>query len=423
MTRTTSPPNLGKRGASLARRCVALPLLLPLLIAASPVLSEPNDGEVSGQVVNKTGEGGPPGGVSVKLVTFGRKEQAPLGQRTIQADDSGHYAFNGLDRDPNLVYVPFARYAEVTYRPDELAQLQDQASRQLDIPVYEPTTDDGAIQLERLSLLLIGEHQGMLQFMEMGAVLNSGDRTFVTANPQDQAAARALRFPVPTGALGIQLQSGFSSQDLTSGIGGVQVTSPVPPGRHEFALSFQLPYAGSSADVTLQLPYATHAYSLYVPATGVHLDTTGLAADGSILLGNQTYAVYSGSDLPRAAIVAGQLTGLGASPVLGSTQLTLLSLAVVLCVLGGGVVFFRRRARRTRTEAGRGPAPQAQERFDLLVRIAALDERFAAGEVSRTEYQAERRLAKRRLCELTSGGREPTGVGRAADPPVVPLSG
>jgi hypothetical protein len=404
VTHTNSPPNLGNRGASLARRCVALPLLLPLLIAASPVLAQPNDGEVSGQIVNNTGEGGPPGGVSVKLITFGRKEQVALGQRITVSDANGHYAFSGLDRDPNLVYVPFARYAEVTYRPDELAHLQDRASRQLDIPVYESTTDDGALQLERLNLVLAGADQGMLQFMEMGAVLNSGDHTFVTANPQDLAAARALRFPVPQGALGIQMQSGFSSQDLTSGIGGVQVTSPLPPGRHEFALSFQLPYAGSSADLTLQLPYPTRAYSLYVPDTGVHLDTTGLAADGSILLGDRTYVVYSGSELPRAAIVAGQLTGLGGSPILGASQLAVLSLAVVLSVLGGGVLFFRRRTRRTRTAAGSGQAHLAQERRDLVIRIAALDECFAAGDVSRDEYPAERRLAKQRLRELTSGG-------------------
>jgi hypothetical protein len=87
----------------------------------------------------------------VKLVTFGRKAQAALGQRITVSDANGHYAFGGLDRDPNLVYVPFARYAETTCRPDELAHLQDRASWQLDIPVYESTTDDGAIQLERLN--------------------------------------------------------------------------------------------------------------------------------------------------------------------------------------------------------------------------------------------------------------------------------
>ena len=77
--------------------------------------------------------------------------------------------------------------------------------------------------------------------MEMGALVNNSDRTFVTANPQDQALARAIKFALPNGALGVQMQSGFSDQDVQAGIGGVLMTSPVQPGRHEFALSFQLP--------------------------------------------------------------------------------------------------------------------------------------------------------------------------------------
>src|SRR4029077_13150752 len=123
-----------------------------------------------------------------------------------------------------------------------LAQLHDQPTWQLDIPVYESTADDRAIQLERLNMLLLGADQGMLQFMEMGSLVNSGDRTFVTANPQDQALARAIKFALPNGALGVQMQTGFNTQDVIAGVGGVQVTSPVPPGRVEFALSFQLPY-------------------------------------------------------------------------------------------------------------------------------------------------------------------------------------
>src|SRR5947209_17949395 len=130
----------------LVLRWVAPSVLLLVLISVVPVSAESNDGSMSGKVVNKTAGDSPIGGASVRLVTFGRKEGAPLGQRTTQSDADGRYAFDGLDRDPNLVYVPFVRYTEVSYRPDEVAQLQDQASLQLDIPVYESTADDGAIQ-------------------------------------------------------------------------------------------------------------------------------------------------------------------------------------------------------------------------------------------------------------------------------------
>ena len=65
-------------------RLTAAPLLTALLLAmaAAPVWAEPNDGVVTGQVLNKTAGGGPTAGATVTLVSFGRKEQKPLGQRS-----------------------------------------------------------------------------------------------------------------------------------------------------------------------------------------------------------------------------------------------------------------------------------------------------------------------------------------------------
>jgi hypothetical protein len=60
----------------------------------------------------------------------------------------------------------------VTYRSDQLAQLQDQAEWQLDIPVYESTPGDDAIQFERVALVLVAADRGVWHFMEMGGVVN-----------------------------------------------------------------------------------------------------------------------------------------------------------------------------------------------------------------------------------------------------------
>jgi hypothetical protein len=235
--------------------------------------------------------------------------------------------------------------------------------------------------------------------MQMGALVNTGDRTFVTANPQDQALARALRFPLPRGAVGVQMQTGFTNQDVIGGQGGIQVTSPVLPGRHEFAMSFQLPYTGPSADLTVQMPYQTGTYNVYLPSSGLGLDTSGLAASGSAQLGGQTYSLYTASNLPRAAMVPSQLTGLGGSG-LTSTQLALITLAVVLLVLGSGVVLLGVRKRQPTPSASAQAIDLEQERLELVVRLASLDERYAAGGVAQSEYETERARGKQRLREL-----------------------
>jgi hypothetical protein len=400
----TSVARILGRGASV------LSLLLMLVIAA-PAAAEPNDGTVSGQIVNKTAGGGSPAGATVTLVSFGRKEQKPLGQRSTQADADGRYTFTGLDRDSNIVYLTLARYQNVNYPSDQPFQLQDQASAQADITVYETTTADDALQLESLNLLVLGADQGIVQAMEMGALVNNGDRTFVTANPQDQQLAHAIKFALPNGAMNVQMQTGFNDQDVTAGVGGVQVTSPLPPGRRQFALSFDVPYTGSNLDLSLQIPYPAASFNVYLPDTGLKLDGSSLRPAGPAQLGGQSYALYSASNLARSTMVGAQLSGLGSNGGIGPSQLALISLGVVLFVIGGGVLVFGARVRPARAPSREPAGDLEQERLELVIRMAALDERFAAGQIGRAEYDAERARGKRRLRELTLARKQATPLG------------
>ncbi|HEY0583813.1 MAG TPA: hypothetical protein VGE94_16645, partial [Chloroflexota bacterium] len=147
----------------------ALGLALVLLATSSAAaLAAPNDGSVAGQVINKSAGGSSTVGTSVLLIAFGRKEQAPIGQQTAQTDAQGNYRFTDLDRDPNIVYITLARYQGVNYPTDQPFQIQDQPTVNADIAVFESTSTDEGIQLERLNLLVMGAQDGLVQFMEMG---------------------------------------------------------------------------------------------------------------------------------------------------------------------------------------------------------------------------------------------------------------
>jgi len=360
------------------------------------------DGTITGQLLNKTSGGGSPAGANVLLLAFGRKEQAPVGQFNTQADADGRYTFSNVDRDANLVYIPVARYQNVNYPADQPFQLTgDTTSHQSDISVFETTSTDDAIQIQRLNLLFVSADQGVLQFMEMGTLVNTADRTFVTSNPQDQALARGLRFALPHGAINAQMQSGFTNQDMVADVGGVQITSPVEPGSHDFAMSFQLPYQGSSADLTLQLPYPTGTFTVYLPDQGPKLGPTNLGAGDPQQLGNQQYTPFVGSNLAKSTMVPLQLNGLGAAGGLGPNQLALVSLGVVLIVLGGGVLLYTLRRPVRRAEPVATGDSLEQERLQLLVRLATLDDRYAAGQITARAYKAERARGKQRLVELT----------------------
>jgi hypothetical protein len=71
-------------------------------------------------------------------------------------------------------------------------------------------------------------------------------------------------------------------------------------------------------------------------------------------------------------------------------------------VLGGGVLIYtmRRPVRKAAAEEADAEAIE-QERLQLLVRLATLDDRYAAGQITARAYKAERARGKRRLVELT----------------------
>jgi hypothetical protein len=100
-------------------------------------------------------------------------------------------------------------------------------------------------------------------------------------------------------------------------------------------------------------------------------------------------------------MIGGQLGGLGGASGIPTNQLALISLGVVLFVIGGGVLLFGGRLRQAPPdERAHAAAEGEQERLELVVRMAALDERYAAGEVSQADYDVERERGKQRLRQL-----------------------
>ena len=289
-------------------------------------------------------------------------------------------------------------------------------THQADINVYESTTADDAHPVRALESAGRGRRPGHRAVHGDG--LAGQQRATAPSSPPTRRIRRwrtRSSSRCPSGALGVQMQTGFSDQDVIAGVGGMQVTSPVPPGSHQFALSFQLPYSGSSADVSMQMPYPTGTYSVYLPDIGIKLDASGLTAGRA---GPARRAVVR----PVQREQSGQIDhgrrpafGAGLERRAGPNQLALISLGVVLFVLGGGVLAVRRRRLRPAL-AGCGP-----------LGTAAVDDRTRATRAGRAPggarralrrrraeprptYDAERDRGKQRLRELTP--RPPPGQPR-----------
>jgi hypothetical protein len=382
----------------IARLAVTIATLLAVLVSSSTARAEPTDGTIDGHITNGTAGAATPVGDDITLLIFGKADEALKDQRTTSVADDGGYSFNGLDRSADVLYVVVAQHAGVAYSSSTPIDLQDTANGHADVQVYETTTSDEGIAFDRLNIVVASTDPGLLHMYEMGTVNNTGDRTFVPADPQATTLAHGLRFSLPHGALGAQVQSGFPTDDLVGAPGGVQVTSPIVPGPHEFALSFGLPYSGGTADLGIQVPYRTTMFNVYAPDGGPRLESDRLQTQGQTNFGARSFNLARAENLTGSENVAARLSGLPSTGgELTPLQIGLAGLGALLVLIGLGALVYGLRVRR---RARGSPANVEHERQRLIQQLAVLDDKFEAGRIQPRAYEAARARGKQRLVQL-----------------------
>ncbi len=206
-------------------------------------------------------------------------------------------------------------------------------------------------------------------------------------------AAAELRFRPPEGAREARLSEGGAGRfRLTEE--GIALLDPIPPGRatQELRYSYTFPL---QAEVPLRLRYPLPAEAVVVVLVGegVALAGEGLVYQDEIEIEGRRAQIYVADPLPAEAPLALRFT-MGAP---GRSA----ALPAELWVGGGallvalGVVTWWWQSRKPRSASA--PPPEIRP---LLLRIAELDERFAAGALDAERYEVERAalLAQVREC-------------------------
>ena len=382
----------------MTHRYLALALIAVAVLAgfgAAPVAAQ-ESGRIDGRVVNGTADGGVPAGATVTVHVI--QDRNKTGERVVQTDADGRFTVDGLATGPNLLYFPIVDYGGAIYYPDQPVMFEDGTSKSIEVTVFEPSRSSEALAFERSNMLIMSVSPTSMTVMEMGAVVNRSDRSFVGDD-----AGHTLRLVLPAGATDVAPQAGLPPDTLEALPDGFATTDPIRPGRRELAFSYQLPFDSATLDVPRRPTLPVETFTLYVPDTGINVVSSDLRLQGSADLGGQKYQQFVAQAVPAGGEVAFRLTGLPAPFGLKLRELGYLVAGVgaVGLVLVLGIALRRRSARPLAEATALTPAPVGEaERLRLVRSLAELDEQFAAGQLDEGEYRAERDREKRRLVEL-----------------------
>ena len=373
-----------------------------------------SEGVIVGQVQNAT-TGQSTGDVEVVLRRWQTESELP--PLAVQADIDGRFRFEGLDTQGHAFYRVEVTYDGVPF-PSEFVSFEPGTSQMsLPVNIFETTTNDEDIRVERFHFIIIGDQPGFLSVLELYQFSNLGDRAYVGTSGAG-GWRETVRIALPAGAQELVLQNGVLGVDFLETDAGLVATSPVIPGQETFEVAFLyvMPYSGASLDLDRPLHYETISVNALLMDVGAKLESIALESTGERTAQGQNFLQYTGQNLGAGEALPIRLydldkiefagtTELPDRPsVMPSTGLSQMTLLWLMLGLGGLAVVFVLVYPSLRLRfAGVAPASEGdltKERQRLLLTLVRLDEAYEAGNLNERVYRRTRARHKAELADL-----------------------
>jgi len=417
--------------------CVAALLLLASVAAQA--------GTVSGIVHNGTNSNKAAAGVDVLLIQLQGGMSVVASTKT-DADGRFHFDNPGIGQGPMLI--------RAVYRGVFFHQPLTPGTSNVDVTVYEPTTNPAAIQVPLRLLvfqpngdkLMVGEEYSIQNNSNPPAAYFKQDGNFEFTIPQGADLDQVSTF----GPSGMPVRQGT----IDKGKGRYAISYAFQPGQNGVRISYIIPYTGNQAQIRESSTYDAQRVLLVIPPT-MQVASAGFNAAGteqgfavfskeSVKAGTGFDVTVSGTAPPPAEASASsspdQVNGRDSSPEttietaparLGDEKWILLGGLAAIFAVGVGLLLRKpvpevasapapppvpkgRKAQRAAQAkaAPTAPAPPPVERVTQEVNsnldslkdtLLRLELRRQAGTITDAEYALERGRAEQLLRDLVQG--------------------
>ncbi|MFH1906085.1 MAG: hypothetical protein ABIL11_01665 [Chloroflexota bacterium] len=352
-------------------------------------------GEVTGVIVNQNQGTIVAESLEVMLHIWD-EEYVELGMLHAQSQPDGTFRFTEVALEPGRLYAVMTIYDDVAYYSNTVPAVDGSSQLELDVPVYETTTDLSAVQIDQMHVLFDFAEDG-LETTEIYIFSNQGERTVKDAVTLDDGQPATLRFPLPVDADFIFFQP--DQQDrFVKFTGGFADTYPLMPG--EGSAQIMVTYLTPFHDdyfYTYTAPVNIQAINFLLPEdVGVTLQGAGLSSSQPMTLNNgSSYLVYSYTGIGAGQTVQVSFSGkpqLKGENAYGTKTLPLAlgGILLGLAMIGVGIWWWRRPEDDTDEETAMDIPSSERTLDDVISEIARLDDSHERGEVDEKEYRLQR---------------------------------
>lgn len=372
-------------------KTLSLPLVLTLALTAilsvSPTHAQ-EPAQLTGSVVNLSEDGQPPAGLNVTLHVF--TPSGGVDTLTTTTNPDGAFAYPNVPTGPDVRYALTAVYREITYGV-EPKNLQSP----IILGVYETTNDLAALNIDSHILIIrdADPKEKIVSAAEIILISNLQDRAFQPIM-QPASAMNFLRFTVPPGSAGLQVQSDLPQGDVMDVGTGFGLAAAVPPGSHQVSFNYTFPYEDGRAAFSPTFLQGASIFRILIPEGLGEATAAGMTEAQQTTIGDTDYRVWSVPNLPQRAGLDIELTGLPQPSLWQRTTAAvednyIIVIAIPTLVAATLVAILLYSLRRR-------PTPNANPQT-LIDEIARLDNLHEDGQIDDSEYRQRRTELKRRL--------------------------
>jgi mono/diheme cytochrome c family protein len=413
VTAATHPPVEGLSDAEIELAAeIARDFSLGFGLAATNVGGE---GTIDVLVENAT-TGEKPGGLPVRLYMF--EGDSFVSSRAAETDADGRARFEALPSDASWVYIAEVQYNDLPFSSD-IQQFEDPtAAVEIALPVYDGGGVAEDIRVERAHWVLNLSSPQRLDVGEIYILSNTGDRVY-DGEEGDDGVRRVLALAVPENANNVGVEGAELGERFLVEGNAVIDTMPMAPGQRQILIRYSLPIEDGRVELSHPIAYAVDHLNLLVPDLGMTVEAPGWDEGEAMPSQEGSYRNFARTNLEPGEesgatlsdIQADMLIPPGDHPAVGreivDSQATpgisgqpyfpYLVILVGIIVLALGTVYALRRQKHADEQA---PQLREQQRQILIQDLADLDDDYESGELSRSDYESERRMLKAQLIAL-----------------------
>ncbi|HWL64912.1 MAG TPA: hypothetical protein VNP73_02965, partial [Actinomycetota bacterium] len=308
-------------------------------------------------------------------------------------DASGRFEFAGLATGEERSYAVDARFQGGFFagRPVRLPpDTQQEPVIEATLRVWETTTDPAAVLIARDDMFAVLGKQG-IAIIEAVTIVNQTDMAYIGRGGGSSGEAKAsfgFSLPVECRASGVAIvDSDIDIPEIVCTDFGFGITSAIPPGETRTTISYQVPGATSTFDLSRTALYDVSSFSVFA-ADPLELETNRLEKEEEVTLAGERYERWTST----APVDPGDALQVVALAKAGTEPGLYIGIAAAIVFLSALLLFALRHRRRAGADDAEPPKGQ-----EVVHAIARLDLAYRNGDLTHHDWSMKRRELKQRL--------------------------